>query len=155
MTAAHTPTDPLASPNLTWPRAGVSAAIFREDHVLIIQRGKGPLQGLWSLPGGHLQAGETARAGAAREVHEETGVVAEIMALNEVIDVIRHDDHGAVAVHYMIASFVGRYVEGTVAAASDAADARFVTLDALNGFAMTPRAGQIIAQALALLQRHV
>ena len=56
-----------------WPRSGTSAAVFRGDEVLLIERAKGALKGQWSLPGGHIEAGETARAAARREVREETG----------------------------------------------------------------------------------
>ena len=48
-----------------WPRAAASAAIFRGQEVLLVRRGKGgPLAGLWSLPGGHIEPGEPARAAA-------------------------------------------------------------------------------------------
>ena len=50
-----------------WPRCAASAAIFRGSTVLLVQRSKGALRGLWSLPGGHIEAGETARAAAVRE----------------------------------------------------------------------------------------
>ena len=56
--------------------------------VLIVERGKGGMQGLWSLPGGHIEAGERASAAAIREVHEETGITAEILGLVDVHDVI-------------------------------------------------------------------
>ncbi len=62
------------------PRVAASAAVFRGDAVLLIQRGKGALQGLWSLPGGHVEPGEPAREAARREVAEETSVQADLKA---------------------------------------------------------------------------
>ena len=53
-----------------FPRGAASAAIFRGDDVLLIQRGKGALKGCWSLPGGHIEPGEPARDAALREVRK-------------------------------------------------------------------------------------
>ena len=50
-----------------WPRPAASAAIFRDGQVLIAERGKGALRGTWSLPGGHIEPGETAMAAALQE----------------------------------------------------------------------------------------
>src|SRR5215470_13732542 len=69
-----------ACPDVAWPRCGASAAVFRGEAVLLIVRAKGALKGLWSLPGGHIEPGETARAAALREVREETAVEADIDA---------------------------------------------------------------------------
>ena len=60
----------------TWPRCAASAAVLRGREVLLVERAKGALAGYWSLPGGHIEPGETARSAALREVREETGVEA-------------------------------------------------------------------------------
>ena len=92
----------LSSRERAWPRCGASAAIFRDDAVLLIERAKGALKGRWSLPGGHIEPGETAKAAAVREVREETGVEADICGLVDIHDVIlRGPDDGLVA-HYLI-----------------------------------------------------
>ena len=79
---------------LGWPRCGTSAAIFRRREVLLIERAKGPLKGLWSLPGGHIEAGEPARMAALREVREETGVAAVLGGLVDVHEVLRRGAGG-------------------------------------------------------------
>ena len=71
-----------------WPRCGASAAIFREGAVLLIERAKGALKGRWSLPGGHIEPGETARRRPCARCCEETGVEADIHGLVDVHDVI-------------------------------------------------------------------
>ena len=73
-----------------WPRCAASAAVFRGEQVRLIERGKGTLQALRSLPGGHIEAGETVRAAALREVREETGPAAEPAGLVDIDEVIRH-----------------------------------------------------------------
>jgi ADP-ribose pyrophosphatase YjhB (NUDIX family) len=148
MAMAETERSPL------WPRAAASAAIFRGAEVLLVRRGKGgPLAGLWSLPGGHIEAGEAARAAALREVHEETGVVAELAGLVDIHEVIRHGPAGDLAAHYLLAVFYGRWLSGEPAAADDVTDARFVTLDAVEALPTTDGAPDFIRRAWHLLQK--
>src|SRR5262245_27771815 len=121
-----------------WPRGAASAAIFRRSEVLLIQRGKeGPFRGLWSLPGGRIEPGEAARLAALREVHEETGVVAELAGVLDIHDVIRRDPTGDLASHYLLAVFYGRWLSGEPVAGDDALMARFVPIDAIHELQMT------------------
>src|SRR5262245_34833795 len=136
----------------TWPRCGASAAVFRRREVLLVERGKGALKGLWSLPGGHIEAGETARAAARREVGEETGVAAEIAGLLDVHEVIRRGSTGRLLAHYLLVVLYGRWVAGEPTAAHDAAAARFVSLDAIDRLAMTDGAQDLIRRAWKMLQ---
>jgi 8-oxo-dGTP diphosphatase len=136
------------SPSYTgWPRCAASAAIFRGPEVLLVQRGKGALKGWWSLPGGHIEPGETARAAAAREVMEETGIQADIEGLLDVHDVISRTGDGVLAAHYVLAVFYGRWSAGDVAHASDVSAARFVALDDLSSMTLTDGAERLIRKA--------
>lgn len=130
-----------------WPRCGASAAIFREGEVLLIERGKGPLRGLWSLPGGHIEAGERARAAALREIQEETGIVAELGGLLDIHEVLRHSDTGELTAHYLLIVFFGRWISGEPVAAGDAAAARFVPTGALASIPLTDGAASFIHRA--------
>ena len=49
------------------PLVGVGAVIIADARVVLVKRGKAPLLGEWSIPGGMLELGETVRAGAERE----------------------------------------------------------------------------------------
>ena len=134
-----------------WPRAGASAVLFRGDAVLLVERSSGPSEGLWSLPGGSIEAGETAEDAARREVREETGLDAEFVGLAGVYDIIDRDEGGVVVLHFVIATFYGRAGEGAPVAASDARDARLVGLDQLGELPMTRGTQHVIAEARRLL----
>jgi 8-oxo-dGTP diphosphatase len=135
-----------------WPRPAASAAIFRDGQVLIAERGKGAMLGVWSLPGGHIEPGERAMAAALREVKEETGVEAELLGLADVHDVLIRNDSGLLTAHYVIAVYFGRWRGGEPVAGEESRDARFVPLDQLESFTMTPGAQAIIARAWKLLE---
>jgi ADP-ribose pyrophosphatase YjhB (NUDIX family) len=130
-----------------WPRAAASAAVFRDRQVLLVERGKGPSSGLWSLPGGHIEPGETAAAAALREVTEETGITAELLGLADVRDIIRRDNAGVVVAHYVIAVYYGLWRAGEPVAGSDSRAARFVPLDELDQYPLTEGTARIIRNA--------
>src|SRR5262245_2793067 len=130
-----------------WPRCGASAAIFRARDVLLIERAKGALKGRWSLPGGHIEPGETARAAAAREVLEETGVRADIEGLLDVHDVILRREDSTLLAHYLITVFYGRWLAGEPEAGSDASAARFVPVGDIEDYPLTDAAASLIHRA--------
>ena len=132
-----------------WPRAAASCAVFRTDTVLLVERGKGP-RGVGSLPGGHIEPGETAKAAALRELHEETGIEADIQGLADVHDVIYRDPGGGINVHYVLTVYWGHWRAGEPQAASDVADARFVALGEIGRYALTPGAAALIRRCAAL-----
>jgi 8-oxo-dGTP diphosphatase len=134
-----------------WPRAGASAVILRDGHVLLVERGKGASRGMWSFPGGHIEPGEHALAAAQREVLEETGVDARVVGLLDIQDVIIRDRFGALVAHYLLAVHWGTAAAGDAMAASDAADARFVPMGELDRFHLTQGARRFIDLAVARL----
>jgi 8-oxo-dGTP diphosphatase len=145
--------DPLnrdAAPSARWPRAGASAALFRSCAVLLVERGSPPAEGLWSLPGGLIEPGETAIAAALREVREETGLRAEILGLAGVYDVILKSDTGALQAHYVLATYFGHVPDGDPRPAGDVRQAKFVPLEALDGIALTPATLPVIRRAATL-----
>jgi 8-oxo-dGTP diphosphatase len=134
-----------------WPKAAASVAVFRGSSVLIAERAMGPRAGLWSLPGGHIEPGETAAAAALRELTEETGVTAALTGLVDVHDVILRDPDGRLTVHYLLAVYAARWVSGEPAAASDSRQARFVRLADLSGYNLTPGALGLIERAAEMV----
>ncbi len=130
-----------------YPRAGVSVAVLRGDDVLLVQRGKGAYRGLWSLPGGAIELGETAVEAARRELWEETGLLASDLTLGDVADAIRRDAGGAVETHYTIAVYVTDQVLGVLSAGADAADAGWFDLAARMHLKRTPGLEEAIERA--------
>ena len=107
------------------PLVGVGAVVVDDNRVLLVRRGREPLKGHWSLPGGLLEVGEALTAGVAREVLEESGLVVEPVELIELLDRI-HRVEGRVQYHYVIADYLCRVTGGELKAASDADEARWV-----------------------------
>ncbi len=93
------------------PILAVSAAVFRHGRALIIRRARAPLIGHFSLPGGGVEVGETLAAALARELMEEVGIEAEILAFNRHVEAIIREGE-RVRTHFVIASFVARWVSG-------------------------------------------
>jgi ADP-ribose pyrophosphatase YjhB (NUDIX family) len=107
------------------PLVGVGAVVVNESRVLLVRRGTEPLRGLWSLPGGLLELGESLTDGVVREVREETGLVVEPLELIELLDRI-HRVGERVRYHYVIADYLCRVAGGQLQAASDADAVRWV-----------------------------
>lgn len=127
------------------PILGVSVACWRGDEVLVVRRGRPPLAGLWSLPGGRVEPGETVRAAARRELAEETGLAADITAVADALDVIGHADDGRLARHFVVLVFAARWRAGAAVAGDDAAEVRWIRPAALADLATTPGLAAVVA----------
>jgi 8-oxo-dGTP diphosphatase len=117
------------------PLVGVGAIIIEGARVVLVKRGHPPLKAEWSIPGGLLEVGELVREAAIREVREETGLTVESGELLGVYDRVLRDSQQRVQYHYVLIDFLCRRVAGDLAAASDAAEARWFRreeLPALN-----------------------
>ena len=146
-TAASMTEDPLDDRlNPARPILAVSVAVFREGRVLVGRRARPPFAGRFSLPGGVVEIGETLAEATARELFEETGVEAEIVAFNRHVEpILREGDR--VRAHFVIASFVGRWARGE-AGVSDELDAvAWIEPETCATFATTPGLPEIVESA--------
>lgn len=114
--------------------------------MLLVQRGRSPFRGLWSLPGGNIEAHENPRDTALRELKEEAEIEAEIAGLLDSIEIAAEDDSGK-ALRYRLSVFYGRYVRGIICAGGDAAVAQWVALDDIESLPLTGGTAALIGLA--------
>lgn len=108
------------------PLVGLGAIVWKDGKVLLVQRGRPPRAGIWSLPGGAQNLGETVAEGIRRELREEAGIEIELLGLVEVIDAVQRDTEGRVLYHYTIVDYAARWVSGEAVAGDDAAAVAWV-----------------------------
>ncbi|MFC3691817.1 NUDIX hydrolase [Chenggangzhangella methanolivorans] len=132
------------------PILAASLACFRDGKVLIARRVREPGRGLWSLPGGRIEFGETAMEAARRELMEETGVSAEILGLAEVVEAIRRNDGGDALSHAVIFAYCGRWTAGEASVGDEADAIAWVGPDEIGGYETTEGLARVIERAAAL-----
>jgi len=134
------------------PYLAVSAAIIRDGRILIAQRARGPALGVWTLPGGVVEAGETLIEALIREVHEETAITVEPVALAGHREVVVRDDGGRVSRHFVILCFATRWIAGEPQLNEELAEARWLRPAELNGLKTTDGLAEIVASAFERIE---
>ena len=119
------------------PILGVGALIFERGKILLVERGKQPLKGYWSLPGGVLETGETLAEGIIREVREETGLEVKPVKVLEIFERIMRDAEGQAEYHYVLIDYICRVTGGLLRAADDASRAEWVARRDLADYTIT------------------
>jgi 8-oxo-dGTP diphosphatase len=132
------------------PVVAVGVLLLDGDRVLLVQRGRPPQVGRWTVPGGKVELGETLEEAALRELHEETGLACALGPVVEVLDRVLRDGDGRVEFHYVILDFLGTAPTGALQAGSDVADARWVAIDDVGGYQTTDGLLPVIARAREL-----
>ena len=132
----------------TRPIVGVGTVVLDGNMVLMVQRGKPPRQGSWSLPGGAQELGETIHEAARREVREETGLEIEILGLIDVVDSVRPDADDKIEYHYTLIDLAGHAVGGILMAGGDAQDCRWFTRPEIDAMDIWSETKRIIALAV-------
>ncbi len=129
------------------PMVGVGAIIFREDRVLLVQRGRPPAYGKWSVPGGLVELGESLEKAVHREVLEEVGLNVRVRDLLAVLDRVILDRHGRIEYHYVLLDFLCFSDHGVPRSASDALACEFVPINLLSQYEMTDGTVEVIQRA--------
>ena len=128
------------------PRVAVGAIVLQSNRVLLVKRGHPPNEGLWAIPGGCVELGETLQQAAEREILEETGLIIRAGGPVYTFDVIVPDDAGRVRFHYVIVDLLADYVSGELHPGDDAREARWVTPGDLRELPVHQRTLDVLAK---------
>ena len=134
------------------PFLAVSAAIMRAGQVLLVRRARPPAAGLFSLPGGVVELGETLEEALVREVREETGLTIEPVGIAGFRETIVRDGDARIERHFVILPFAARWRAGEVELNEELSEARWLEPAEIAGLPTTPGLGEIVANALKRLQ---
>jgi ADP-ribose pyrophosphatase YjhB (NUDIX family) len=132
----------------------VGVIAFKEEAVLLVQRGNEPRRGEWSIPGGAVELGEPVREAAVREFSEECGGEIELHDLVDAVDIMTRDDAGRIKYHYVVVDFWAKWRGGTLRPASDVMDARWVKPLDLDVYGLPPWTRAAIDKAIAARARR-
>jgi ADP-ribose pyrophosphatase YjhB (NUDIX family) len=131
-----------------------SVALVKGGRVLLILRARPPYEGLWTLPGGRLQPGETAEAAATRELREELDLT--VSALRPVtrmtIEAPPSGNSGPPR-RFDLKVFATNTFAGHITASDEIADYRWIETGRMGDLPLTPNLEQVIAAALAVFDR--
>jgi 8-oxo-dGTP diphosphatase len=136
------------------PYLAVSAAIVRDGKILVVRRARAPAHGLYSLPGGVVEVGETLKEAVMREVREETGMTIEPVALAGFREAIVRDADSRVERHFIILCFAACWRAGEVLLNEEFDEARWLDPAELAGLPTTSGLAEIVAEAFQRLAAH-
>jgi 8-oxo-dGTP diphosphatase len=139
------PLDQAEAAGARQPQVGVGAVVIVDRRVLLVRRGKAPLQGRWMIPGGTVEWGESLEQAVVREVREETGLVVRPREPLAIFDQV-HCSGGEVVHHYVIVDFLCDYVSGRALAGSDAREVATVSPRSLAAYRLTADAQRVILE---------
>jgi ADP-ribose pyrophosphatase YjhB (NUDIX family) len=134
---------------MSYPQLAVSAAIFRDDKILLVRRARSPAKGFYSLPGGRVEFGESLHAALHREVEEETGLKIEVIGLAAWREVLPGTAGGG---HYLIMSFGARWKAGEPVLNDELDDFKWLAPDALGELKLTSGLPEVIQLAERLIK---
>lgn len=135
------------------PKLAALAVVLHQGRVLLVRRRNEPDAGLWGYPGGHVNLGETALAAAARELLEETGVIANPRGYLQNLDIVLRDDSGGLRHHFFLVAVVCAYQSGEPVGQDDVSEARWVAFDKVIGGAL-PMSDNVDTVLRAALKRQ-
>ncbi len=136
------------------PVLGVGALILDENRVLLVERGKPPLVGYWSLPGGVVETGERLEDALIREVLEETGLTVTAGEIATVFERIMPDSSGGCEYHYVLVDFYCTIQGGELRPGDDSKNVNWFDMEALAELSMTAGTREVIQTCCARRAPH-
>lgn len=140
-------------PEAPSPAIGVGGLVFDPmGRVLLVLRKNPPKAGLWHIPGGKLEPGETLQECCTREVFEETGL---IVSPREIIAIA---DRNLEGFHYVIIDFLaeldGEFPKTSAQSGSDATRAEWISPEDLPGFQIVEGLAEVIVAGQKIRARE-
>jgi len=135
------------------PILAVSAAIIRDGKVLIVRRARPPARGVYTLPGGGVEVGETLVEAVVREVREETELVIDPVALAGYREAITRDGDGRIERHFVILPFAARWIAGEPRLSEELAESMWLDPSEIVGLDATAGLSEITANAVRLVAK--
>jgi 8-oxo-dGTP diphosphatase len=132
------------------PEAAASAACFRNGKLLLAERTEP--RGLWTLPGGRIELGETAQAAALRELKEETGIDGELAGFAGYREMIFRDKDRSPKRHFVILAFAVRWRAGEIQPSPEVGECRWIDPAELGSYRTTEGLAEIVAIAQQLVR---
>lgn len=133
------------------PLLGVGALIFKRSGprgpILLVERGREPLKGYWSLPGGLVEPGEKLEEAVRREIQEETGLRVGPVRLFEIFERIMRDASGRAEYHYVLADYVCKVTGGELRAGDDVSRVEWARRSQLDQYRLTEGTREVIERA--------
>ncbi len=119
------------------PLVGIGAVIICNGKILLEKRKGEPGRGKWTIPGGLVELGEDTEQTVIREVREETNLEVEKPRLIDVVDSLTADEDGKIKYHFVILDYFVKLKGGTLKAADDAAELKWVKFDEVENYDLT------------------
>jgi 8-oxo-dGTP diphosphatase len=136
------------------PILAVSAAIIRDGKVLIVRRARPPARGIYTLPGGGVEVGETLEEAVVREVREETALTVEPVALAGYREAIARDAQGRIERHFVILPFAALWIEGEPSLNEELSEAMWLDPAAVGSLETTAGLAAIVERAVMLVNQR-
>ena len=131
----------------------MGALILNRDRILLVERGRAPLKGLWSIPGGVVEAGELLEDAVRREVREETGLEVKPLQIVEIFERIMRDPQARPEYHYVLMDYLCRIAGGALCAGDDVSRVEWAARRRLHTYQITEGTLAVIEKAFAVRGR--
>lgn len=123
----------------THPIPGVGAIVVGEKGILLVRRDKDPGKGLFAIPGGIIEVGETQEDAILREIEEETGIKVELIEMIGTYDLIINDSDNKIKFHFVLIHYIARALSSNIKPESPDSEVKWFSIDDLLGEEIHPQ----------------
>ena len=111
-----------------------------------MRRGQPPSQGLWAIPGGSVELGESLQEATEREIFEESGLTIKANEPVFTFDFVERDDMGRIRYHYVIVDLVADYIGGEPRPGDDVTEVRWVSSQEMKRLEVSPKTLELLRE---------